>query len=259
MAWYTVMSLLEDPDAQRLGLAVVMYNVGYNALQKSNLEFLLNSSFLSESLPLRYASCHFCYDDVKLLPLMSAIQMAIGKEARIRFRAHFGSDMEVLYSLNTFGLSRNLMPLDEEFNVTTDNVMSFVRRRKEVEGERERKDKAKSDNETLVKYPQQLDVVLGRGRPFQEFPGNTKLAGLIDDYRVQYMSVDRRNKTKLSHALVQMVKDYGGRFLKRTEDGSGNWIEVSDDTAREKVSHGFRTRRRSHSESEFGKSKKVKI
>jgi hypothetical protein len=91
MAWYTVMSLLEDPDAQRLGIAVVLYNVDYNSLQKHNLHFLMNSKFMSESLPMRYASCHFCYNDLRLLPLMSTFQLTITTEARVRFRAHFGT------------------------------------------------------------------------------------------------------------------------------------------------------------------------
>jgi len=90
MTWYTMMSLMEDPNIQRLGLAVVLYNVGYNSLRAENIEFVLNSAFLTECLPVRFASCHFCYNDMKILPLMSAFQMTIGKEARVRFRAHYG-------------------------------------------------------------------------------------------------------------------------------------------------------------------------
>lgn len=90
MTWYTIMTLMEDSDVQRFGLAAVLYNVGHESLRKENVDFLFNSTFLTDSLPMRFASCHFCYNDVKLLPLLSAFQMTIGREARIRFRSHCG-------------------------------------------------------------------------------------------------------------------------------------------------------------------------
>jgi hypothetical protein len=94
MSWYTVMTAMEDVNTQRLGLATVLYNVGFHRHRKQDIEFLLNSTFLSESLPIRYASMHFCYDDIRLLPLISAMQLITGKEARIRFRSHYGTEIQ---------------------------------------------------------------------------------------------------------------------------------------------------------------------
>ena len=173
-----------------------------------------------------------------------------------------GSHMEVLYSLNTFGLSREYMPLDNNFNVTTDKVMLFIRKRREIEDLRELQ-RARNGS-GLVDFPRSLDVVLGRGRPYQGYPGNMRLATFIDQQRAQYQSLDRLNKTHLSLEVVRMIKNSGGRFLKRCDDDSGRWWEVPDDVAREKVSHGFRTktRRRSlsyESESDSNFRKRVKF
>ena len=45
--------------------------------------------------------------------------------------------------------------------------------------------------------------------------------------------------------IVQTIKQDKGRFItKRKEDEYGGWVEVSDEVAREKVSHGFRTKSR---------------
>ena len=45
---------------------------------------------------------------------------------------------------------------------------------------------------------------------------------------------------EISDMVVQLVKEYSGRFLK--QDGAG-WVVATVEEAREKVSHAFRTRR----------------
>ena len=169
--------------------------------------------------------------------------------------------MEVLYSLNTFGLSREYMPLDNNFNVTTDKVMLFIRKRREIEDARTLLQMAQKDS-GLVDFPRTLDVVLGRGRPYQVYPGNIRLAAFIDQQRAKYQTLDRLNKTHLSLEIVRMIKNSGGRFLKRCDDDSGKWWEVPDDVAREKIGHGFRTKTRRRSlgdESEIDSNFKKRI
>ena len=85
--------------------------------------------------------------------------------------------------------------------------------------------------------------MLGRGKPFQEYPGNVRLAILVDRYRERYMEAGRCDKAIISQHLVDQIKNADGRFLKKlTSDG--NWVEVSDEVARDKVGHGFRTKPR---------------
>jgi hypothetical protein len=79
---------------------------------------------------------------------------------------------------------------------------------------------------------------------FSDHPGNIHLAILIDQLRNAYQSKNRLDKTAISNEVVCVVKASNGRFLKRCEDDIGGWTEVSDDLAREKVSHGFRTKRK---------------
>jgi hypothetical protein len=100
-----------------------------------------------------------------------------------------------------------------------------------------------STSEKTVSYPVTNDVLLGRGRPFQEFPGNVRLALLIDKYRERYTTAGRCDKAIISQHLLDMIKESKGRFLKKMTDSEG-WVEVSDDVAQDKVSHGFRTKTR---------------
>jgi hypothetical protein len=91
--------------------------------------------------------------------------------------------------------------------------------------------------------PSSNDVLLGRGKPFQEYPGNLRLAILVDRYREKYMDAGRCDKAIISQHLVYQIKKADGRFLKKlTSDGP--WVEVSDEVARDKVGHGFRTKPR---------------
>ena len=77
-----------------------------------------------------------------------------------------------------------------------------------------------------------------------EFPGNLRLAEIIDHNRHRYRACSRSEKTTISNEIVQMIKNENGRFLKTSYEGDQRgWVEVSDEVAREKVSHGFRTKR----------------
>lgn len=90
MTWYTIMSAMEDPVAQKLGLTTILYNVDFSGPSKRDIDFLLSSKWLKDTLPYRVASMHFCYNDSRLRPLISALQAISGKESRIRFRTHYG-------------------------------------------------------------------------------------------------------------------------------------------------------------------------
>ena len=98
---------------------------------------------------------------------------------------------------------------------------------------------------------------------FPEFPGNLRLAEIIDHSRSRYQTCSRRDKTIISSEIVQMIKNENGRFLKTSYEGDQRgWVEVSDEVAREKVSHGFRTKTRrniTESEDESSSSGGVKM
>jgi hypothetical protein len=108
-----------------------------------------------------------------------------------------------------------------------------------------------SSDTTLIEAPGPNDILLGRGRPYQEYEGNQILATFIDQYREEYQESDRFGKTCISKMVLQMVKKQkGARFLQRALGDSHLWIEVSDAVAREKISHSFRTKNKRSSTSD---------
>jgi len=82
---------------------------------------------------------------------------------------------------------------------------------------------------------------VGRGRPYQQFSGNVFLHDLIRrDYVEEYGQPDtgRYQKTCIMVDAMNAMKELGGRFLERTNEG---WKVVSDQVARKKVNSAFRS------------------
>lgn len=86
------------------------------------------------------------------------------------------------------------------------------------------------------------DVLFGRGKTVVEHPGNLKFRNIVGMQMDEYEAASRMEKTSMTEKIVQMVKESDGRFLKR--DDGGDWEEVDQETARRKVAHAFRNRRK---------------
>jgi hypothetical protein len=146
----------------------------------------------------------------------------------------------------TFGIQQTKLPVDQNGIMNWTSFRNSIEQRRMIEEERKRED----ISSTTILSPMKFDVLLGRGRPNQEFPGNVRLAVIIDMHRSQYQSAKRGGKTDTNEEIVSLIKNSGGRFLKRQEGSAHNntsWVEVSDSVAVEKVSHGFRTKTKRNS------------
>ena len=87
------------------------------------------------------------------------------------------------------------------------------------------------------------DVLCGRDKYSHIHPGNTRYRKIIESHRAAYQSAPSRDhKTQITIRIVGTVRDYGGRFLKLEKNNT--WVDVGDMYAREKVSHSFRTKKK---------------
>jgi hypothetical protein len=98
-----------------------------------------------------------------------------------------------------------------------------------------------SDKHYVIYDPLPNDVLLGRGKPLQQRPGNVRFRELLDKHMDKYEQGAKGAKLKVSAYIVHLVKEEGGRILKELKDGG--WVEIDEATARAKVSHAFRARR----------------
>ena len=88
---------------------------------------------------------------------------------------------------------------------------------------------------------QTTDVLCGRDKLSYAHVGNKRFRQIIAINREAYQTApSRENKTSITCDIGNMVREYGGRILK-VDDATGEWVEVGDSYAREKVSHALRS------------------
>lgn len=96
--------------------------------------------------------------------------------------------------------------------------------------------------------PHRKDVLLGRGRPYQNFTGNRRMLRIVSRYKEEYSTRPRDQKRLFVETVLDAVLQDGTRFLRRVDendDGSDQWEEVNRTTAAEKVWHALRSKGRS--------------
>ena len=93
--------------------------------------------------------------------------------------------------------------------------------------------------------PLETDVLLGRGKPFQEHPGNKLMHQLANEVKEAYRRAPRPAKRVIATKIYHILTKKGTRFLKRDENYSSRaWIEVTPEIAIEKLCHVLRHRSR---------------
>ena len=92
-----------------------------------------------------------------------------------------------------------------------------------------------------------MDVLCGRDKKSHHHCGNRRFRHIIEMNRLAYQQAStREQKTKLSMDIVGMIRTCGGRFLRESEEKEGEWEDVGDLIAREKVSHALRSAKDPH-------------
>jgi len=96
-----------------------------------------------------------------------------------------------------------------------------------------------------IKTPNVHDVLLGRGKPFQNHDGNQSMLRIVDMYRKRYHESERAFKHEIIEEVLDIIKSKGGRFLERIDDFEKSfWNQVPHRMAYRKVGHAFRSNAR---------------
>jgi hypothetical protein len=154
--------------------------------------------------------------------------------------------VECQYKLLTFGINPKLLPVDFEGHIVRTTFWEWILSRRRIEAAIQEADALPHDGHCdIIDYPTSADVLHGKGRPYQEFPGNMKLQELVEsNLALHHAAESNAEKTRITKTILQLIKvsNGGGRFLKkeREDGGGGGWVEVSDKVAQDKVSHLFR-------------------
>jgi len=245
--WYQIRATLEDETVQLKGAVAIVYCPQNMTLAVSMGKFssiIMKLGGIVMNMPCLTTSNHYCSNDSGLVFLRSLMSKAAGKQKRLRSRSHFGSAVEIQYELMTFGIQcpAFLFALDSEAARFGLEYFRQYLLRRYVKDRRETNQEQKQAMASGVSlYPNQNDVLVGRGVPYQNFAGNRYLGRLIEEsYLERYREVtDRFEKTCIHMEVMKEIQDGGGRFLETTPDG---WIVVADEVARSKVWSAFRNK-----------------
>lgn len=91
----------------------------------------------------------------------------------------------------------------------------------------------------VVMEPTEMDVLCSKDKSVAKHPGNVIFRERIEKGTAQYsVATSKQEKMKITRDIVTVMQvKYGARFLK--QKGSG-WVEINNQTARDKVSHALR-------------------
>jgi hypothetical protein len=197
--------------------------------------------------PVRCMGSHFCFDHGAkkvMLTVFHTVLMTAQTRARVRFRFHSGSLLETHYTLMTFGIPTQVLPMTTDGEAKWEHHHGWVRMREELEQQTTVATDNIQADDTSTGVPMPLDVVMGSEKFAQNHTGNTRYQFLISERQERYDSADSRiEKTLIASEIVMTVKDYGGRFWMRKQ-GVPGWVCMDDWVARSKVATAFRGRRK---------------
>lgn len=97
--------------------------------------------------------------------------------------------------------------------------------------------------------PTEYDILCGKDKTYAKHAGNQRFRQLIDSYLPEYRtSTNKQDKMRITRMIVHVMRTrYNARFLKPvdlTTDGEASvrteWIEITDQQARDKISHAIR-------------------
>jgi hypothetical protein len=254
MVFYTLMCAAEDETNQKMGSVAIIYGLGQEeqAVDPEKAKSAWEGTNVTLAVPLRFEVTHFCMNCTG--SYFSMVAKAAGLFDRARFRVHLGSPVECAYALLSFGLPSALLPFTPECELKTGNHMNWIQRRNVKEQELRRVGVFSG-----IDLPSRNDVLLGKGVPFQNHPGNQRLKELCEIYLDEYNKANRQSKTVVGVRIVQEILNpsdslgrlgnggVGGRFLKLQECKSkrGWWVEETNkDVMIDKVCSKFRTVRK---------------
>jgi hypothetical protein len=249
MVFYTLMCATEDETNQKMGMVNIVYCLGQEepAVDSKKRNSLFECSKVTLAVPLRLEVSHICMNKTGFHFSMSLAIKAIGLFDRARLRMHFGTHIQCTYALLSFGLPSPFLPFTDECELKIDNHKKWIKRRIVKEHVL-----AGGEIFSCIELPHRNDVLLGKGRPCQNHPGNQRLLELSRAFLNEYTEANNKGgKTIVALKVVQEIfypsnnsgQHSGARFLQRREDNldSGWWEEVTDEQVLiAKVSNAFR-------------------
>lgn len=237
--WYMIYINSKDEDNQKSGSVVVVYLEGFSN-KRATFEQAKKISMVRDAIPHKVVAIHFCYNDKSMKALVTAQKVHfLTRNQRSHTRDHLASHDEICFRLETYGIQVDKTILLENGHLGMMWYNQWIQWRETAETATVGRGSNAATNTTEITIiPKKYDVLFGRGRNTREHCGNLRCALFVEIHQQEYESGSKIEKTVLAERIICMVKECGGKFLKK--DQKHGWQEVPDNMAREKVAHFFR-------------------
>lgn len=248
----------EDEDTQKRGIVVVYYGLAQKSYDgRNNRPVHWLRAF--EDVPARVVATHFCYDNAAMKPLLNLVSDHMEPKMLCRFRSHCGQHGECQYSLMTFGIPMECLPVDVTGQVDLTNHTTLLKTIELEEQHSTMQDQLMAQAATTIgmKFliPSQMDIILGRGQHAKNTPGHLRFTKFLENHQARYESAEKSQKTGIADLILKELKSHGCRFLKPR--AGGGWLQVTDDAGREKINHAFRNLRSTTAKKATASSQRV--
>jgi len=269
--FYLLMTTTEEKSDRQRGIVIVVDN---QASVVDRRDAWRNTTLLG-ALPVKVKAFHVCHNDPNVTAVANLVMLAMGPEYRARFRCHEGSFFgtcwgsknshcsfdspavllvtfecisgsitENNYALSSFGIPSHCIRADPiSGDISPEVWRCWIQQREMAEsGSSPRQPRVLvSRRVASPSCPTDIDIILGRGKGIQNHAGNIQLRKIVDAHLDAYDNAKLVQKAELTERIANEIYVSGGRFLRMIDQV---WEEVDDSTAREKISHTFRDRRR---------------
>lgn len=134
-----------------------------------------------------------------------------------------GESVEVQYTLKSYGIPVELIPLTDTGNIKTIYLKQWIKLRKSLEAMQENRNAGKV---SIIECPGSHDVVFRPGTSVSCHPGNVRFRCLLENITAPEAAPFKITQAQMAEQLIQKIQSNNGRFLKW--DKLGYWTEITD-------------------------------
>ena len=245
--------MLENIDAQRKGFVGIFYDTSLNfkLFDPNEVDKFVKLWTFNKTVPIRTASQHICIKSDNVPWFIKVALLMSGNRSIVRTRIHQGSDVELLYNLQSYGIPQEVFPVSFSGDLRRDMLTTWFQDHKDNENvlvsqtpspvyststfesppvsspwlRRSELSPVPNKEAYATANPRPRDFLLGRGKRCQNYIGNRAFRKVCEAHIEEYDHAKKAEKRELARRLAYGWIASGAKFLKQCPGNSTLWVE----------------------------------